>query len=112
MENLPNCPKCGCEYTYEDGSLMVCPECANEWNPAEEAEKNVVKDSNGNVLVTGDSVVTIKDLKVKGASSPLKKGTKVKNIRLIDEPVEGHDIACRIDGFGAMNLKSSVVKKA
>lgn len=112
MENLPNCPKCGCEYTYEDGSLMVCPECANEWNPAEEAENNVVKDANGNVLVTGDSVVTIKDLKVKGASSTLKKGTKVKNIRLIEEPVEGHDIACRIDGFGAMNLKSSVVKKA
>lgn len=112
MENLPNCPKCGCEYTYEDGTLMVCPECANEWNPSEEAESNVVKDANGNVLVTGDSVVTIKDLKVKGASSTLKKGTKVKNIRLIEEPVEGHDIACRIDGFGAMNLKSSVVKKA
>lgn len=112
MENLPNCPKCGCEYTYEDGALMVCPECANEWNPTEEAENSVVKDSNGNVLVTGDSVVTIKDLKVKGASSTLKKGTKVKNIRLIEEPVEGHDIACRIDGFGAMNLKSSVVKKA
>ena len=112
MDNLPNCPKCGCEYTYEDGSLVVCPECAHEWNPNEETVDNTVKDSNGNVLVTGDSVVTIKDLKVKGASSTLKKGTKVKNIRLIDEPVEGHDIACRIDGFGAMNLKSSVVKKA
>jgi protein PhnA len=112
MENLPNCPKCGCECTYEDGSLMVCPECGNEWNAAEEAAAKLIKDANGNVLATGDTVIIVKDLKVKGASSALKKGTKVKNIRLIEDAVDDHDIACRIDGFGAMNLKSSVVKKA
>ena len=112
---LPNCPKCNSEYTYEDGSLLVCPECAYEWsaseaNAAEEA--NVIKDANGNVLQDGDSVTVIKDLKVKGSSSSIKIGTKVKSIRLVPDAADGHDIECKIDGFGAMKLKSSVVKKA
>ena len=115
MEQLPNCPKCNSEYTYEDGSLLVCPECAYEWsaseaNAAEEA--NVIKDVNGNVLQDGDSVTVIKDLKVKGSSSSIKIGTKVKSIRLVPDAADGHDIECKIDGFGAMKLKSSVVKKA
>ena len=115
MEDLPNCPKCNSEYTYEDGSLLVCPECAYEWsaseaNAAEEA--NVIKDANGNVLQDGDSVTVIKDLKVKGSSSSIKIGTKVKSIRLVPDAADGHDIECKIDGFGAMKLKSSVVKKA
>lgn len=109
--SLPNCPKCNSEYTYEDGNLLVCPECGHEWSAviesAEEAEK-VYRDANGNVLQDGDSVVVIKDLKVKGASSALKKGTKVKNIRLVEGD---HDIDCKIDGFGAMKLKSEFVKK-
>jgi len=109
--DLPNCPKCGCEYVYEDGSMLVCPECAYEWNP-ETAEDDAIKDVNGNVLNDGDSVVVIKDLKVKGASNSVKVGTKVKKIKLLDDPVDGHDIECKIDGFGAMYLKSSVVKKA
>ena len=104
MENLPNCPKCNSEYTYEDGSLVVCPECGYEWNP------NTQED--GNVLNEGDSVTVVKDLKVKGASSSIKIGTKVKNIRLVPDAADGHDIECKIDGFGAMKLKSSVVKKA
>ena len=111
MENLPNCPKCNSEYTYEDGSMLVCPECAYEWNPATQAADEdilVVKDSNGNILNDGDSVTIIKDLKVKGSSTPLKKGTKVKNIRLVDGD---HNIDCKIDGFGAMSLKSEFVKK-
>ena len=84
MENLPNCPKCNSEYTYEDGSLLVCPECAYEWSPeASNEEENVIKDVNGNVLNDGDSVTVVKDLKVKGASSSIKIGTKVKNIRLV-----------------------------
>ena len=112
MENLPNCPKCISEYTYEDGSLLVCPECAHEWNPSAQEEENVIKDVNGNVLNDGDSVTVVKDLKVKGASSSIKIGTKVKNIRLVPDAADGHDIECKIDGFGAMKLKSSVVKKA
>ena len=112
MENLPNCPKCTSEYTYEDGSLLVCPECAHEWNPSAQEEENVIKDVNGNVLNDGDSVTVVKDLKVKGASSSIKIGTKVKNIRLVPDAADGHDIECKIDGFGAMKLKSSVVKKA
>jgi protein PhnA len=113
MDKLPNCPKCNSEYTYEDGSLFVCPECAHEWtlessNKNSEDEK-VVKDSNGNVLNDGDTVIVIKDLKVKGSSSDIKKGTKVKNIRLVDGD---HNIDCKIDGFGAMALKSEFVKKA
>jgi protein PhnA len=112
MSNLPNCPKCHSEYTYEDGSLLVCPECAHEWSPVEEILENegvkIVKDSNGNVLNDGDSVTVIKDLKVKGTSSVIKIGTKVKGIRLVDGD---HDIDCKIDGFGAMKLKSEFVKK-
>jgi len=113
MEKLPNCPKCNSEYTYEDGSLLVCPECGHEWTIALEAEaagdEKVVKDANGNVLSDGDSVTIIKDLKVKGSSSSLKIGTKVKNIRLVDGD---HNIECKIDGFGEMKLKSEFVKKA
>lgn len=112
MENLPNCPKCNSEYTYEDGSLLVCPECGYEWNADMEFDENIIKDANGNVLSDGDSVIVVKDLKVKGTSSSIKIGTKVKNIRLIHDPSDGHDIECKIDGFGAMKLKSSVVKKS
>ena len=113
METLPNCPKCNSEYTYEDGSLLVCPECAHEWSAQESVEEvNVIKDTNGNVLNDGDAVTVIKDLKVKGSSSSIKIGTKVKSIRLVPDAADGHDIECKIDGFGAMKLKSSVVKKA
>jgi len=112
MVDLPNCPKCNSEYTYEDGSLFVCPECAHEWTLELETEnsedKKIIKDANGNVLNDGDSVTVIKDLKVKGSSSVLKVGIKVKNIRLVDGD---HDIDCHIDGFGAMKLKSEFVKK-
>ena len=109
--SLPNCPKCGSVYVYEDGNMLVCPECFYEWseNGEESSDENVVKDSNGNILQDGDSVTIIKDLKVKGASSDLKRGTKVKNIRLIDDGI--HNIECKIDGFGAMKLKSEFVKK-
>ena len=109
--SLPKCPKCGSEYTYEDGSMLVCPECFYEWTLEDNSanEENVVKDANGNILQNGDSVTIIKDLKVKGASSDLKRGTKVKNIRLIDDGI--HNIDCKIDGFGAMKLKSEFVKK-
>ena len=112
-ENLPNCPQCACEYTYEMGALLVCPECAHEWSAEEESdldEVRVVKDSAGNVLEDGDTVTIVKDLKVKGSSTSVKVGTKVKNIRLIS-PVDGHDIDAKVDGFGSMYLKSSIVKK-
>jgi protein PhnA len=113
MKSLPACPKCASEYTYEDGALYICPECAHEWPkdaPAESAEQQrVVRDAYGNVLNDGDSVTVIKDLKVKGSSSVVKVGTKVKNIRLVDGD---HDIDCRIEGIGAMQLKSGFVRKA
>lgn len=112
MANLPNCPKCNSEYTYEDGNLFVCPECAHEWTTEgteENEDTQVVRDANGNILNDGDSVTVIKDLKVKGSSSTLKIGTKVKSIRLVDGD---HNIDCKIDGFGAMKLKSEFVKKA
>jgi protein PhnA len=111
-ENLPNCPICSCEYTYEMGALLVCPECAHEWQLQDEVEapERVVKDSAGNVLADGDTVTIVKDLKVKGSSTSVKVGTKVKNIRLIS-PVDGHDIDAKVDGFGSMYLKSSIVKK-
>jgi len=112
MSDLPNCPQCKFEYTYEDGANYVCPECAHEWSKdaSEGAEQaRVWKDANGNVLQDGDSVTVIKDLKIKGSSSVVKVGTKVKNIRLIDGD---HDIDCKIDGIGAMQLKSEFVKKA
>jgi len=113
MNDLPNCPKCNSEYTYEDGALLVCPECAHEWTLAEANDDTedvkVFKDANGNILQDGDSVTVAKDLKVKGTSLVVKIGTKVKNIRLVDGD---HDIDCKIDGFGAMKLKSEFVKKA
>ncbi len=110
MSTLPNCPTCNSEYTYEDGNLLVCPECAYEWTPGSEGteEEKVYKDANGNTLIDGDTVTVIKDLKVKGSSSVVKQGTKVKNIRLVDGD---HDIECKIDGFGAMQLKTEFVKK-
>ncbi|MCY9691757.1 zinc ribbon domain-containing protein YjdM [Paenibacillus alginolyticus] len=112
MLDLPNCPKCHSTYTYEDASLLICPECAHEWTLESETEdrddNKVVKDANGNVLNDGDTVTVIKDLKVKGSSSVIKIGTKVKNIRLVDGD---HDIDCKIDDFGAMKLKSEFVKK-
>jgi protein PhnA len=113
MSNLPNCPKCNSEYTYEDGVMMVCPECAYEWAAGQEDESKdnvkVFKDANGNILEDGDTITVIKDLKVKGSSSVIKVGTKVKNIRLVDGD---HNIDCKIDGFGEMKLKSEFVKKA
>lgn len=112
MSTLPNCPKCNSEYTYQDGTLLICPECAHEWsNTIEEKstdETRIIKDANGNTLHDGDTVTVIKDLKVKGSSLVVKVGTKVKNIRLIDGD---HDIDCKIDGIGAMKLKSEFVKK-
>ena len=111
MNNLPNCQKCNSEYVYEDGALLVCPECAHEWNPAEVADVEeglVAIDSNGNKLADGDTVTLIKDLKVKGAPKDLKQGTRVKNIRIVEGD---HNIDCKIDGFGAMKLKSEFVKK-
>lgn len=109
MTTLPNCPKCNSEYTYEDGPLLVCPECGHEWTLESESEDvKVYKDANGNILNDGDTVTVIKDLKVKGSSSVLKQGTKVKNIRLVDAD---HDIDCKIEGFGPMKLKSEFVKK-
>lgn len=108
---IPNCPKCNSEYAYEDNDLFVCPMCNHEWSNTED-EVKVIKDANGNVLQDGDSVTVIKDLKVKGSSSSIKIGTKVKRIRLVLDAKDDHDIDCNIDGFGAMKLKSSVVKKA
>ena len=113
MSELPPCPECKSEYSYEMGALLVCPECAHEWNPLEEVGEKVrvIKDSAGNVLSDGDDVTIIKDMKVKGSSNTLKVGTKVRNIRLVDGPGD-HDIDAKVDGFGPMNLKSSIVKKA
>ena len=111
---LPKCPKCNSEYTYLDNTLFVCPECAYEWT-SEEPEKNtasedalIVKDANGNLLQDGDTVTVIKDLKIKGSSSVVKVGTKVRNIRLVEGD---HDIDCKVDGIGPMKLKSQFVKK-
>ena len=117
MSSLPPCPKCGSAYTYHDGHSLVCPECAHEWralaDDGDEAmqrtAKRVVRDANGNELSDGDSITVIKDLKVKGSSSVVKVGTKVRNIRLVDGD---HDIDCRIEGIGPMKLKSEFVRKA
>jgi protein PhnA len=115
MENLPNCPQCGSEYTYEDGELYVCPECAHEWS--QDASLNVdedalvVKDANGTILADGDDVTVIKDLNVKGSSSGIKVGTKIKGIRLV-EGNDGHNIDCKVPGVGAIKLKQEFVKKA
>ena len=112
MSDLPRCPQCGSAYTYEDGEMFVCPECAHEWPKAAAVDvgeqKRVVHDANGNVLTDGDTVTVIKDLKIKGSSSVVKVGTKVKNIRIVEGD---HDIDCKIDGVGAMSLKSEFVKK-
>lgn len=113
MTVFPKCPQCGSELTYDDGQQFVCPDCAHEWSnqvTTEEADApRVIRDANGNVLTDGDSVTLVKDLKIKGSSSVVKVGTKVKNIRLIEGD---HDIDCKIDGFGAMQLKSAFVKKS
>jgi protein PhnA len=112
MTTLPKCPSCSSEYTYEDGDLYVCPECAHEWGKGAAGgaeEDSVVRDAFGNVLNDGDSVTVIKDLKIKGSSSVVKVGTKVRNIRIVSGD---HDIDCKIDGIGAMQLKSEFVKKA
>ncbi|WP_133479238.1 zinc ribbon domain-containing protein YjdM [Cognatilysobacter segetis] len=112
MSDLPHCPACGSAFTYVDGAMLACPECGHEWTPqaaSTDDAARVHRDAVGNVLADGDSVTVIKDLKVKGASNALKAGTKVRNIRLVDED---HDIDCRIDGFGPMKLKSAFVRKA
>ncbi len=115
MNTLPPCPKCNSEYTYQDGVLLICPECAHEWTGVSEEQSQftdnslVVKDAHGHTLQDGDTVTVIKDLKIKGSSSVVKVGTKVKNIRLVEGD---HNIDCKIDGVGAMKLKSEFVKKA
>jgi protein PhnA len=112
MNTLPPCPQCQSEFTYQDGEMIVCPECAHEWSPSDDAgtsDELIVRDANGNLLQDGDTVVVIKDLNVKGSSSGIKIGTKVKNIRLVDSD---HNIDCKIPGIGAMGLKSEFVKKA
>lgn len=113
MSETPPCPKCNCAFTYASGEMIVCPECFHEWTPGVEEvaaiDGNVVRDSNGNPLADGDSVIIIKDLPVKGAPKAVKAGTKVKNIKLVEGD---HNISCRVDGFGAMGLKSEFVRKA
>jgi protein PhnA len=111
MQQLPACPQCQSEFTYEDGALLICPECAHEWSASAVTEQEVQKvyrDAAGNILQDGDTVTVIKDLKLKGGGGVVKMGTKVKNIRLVDRD---HDIDCKIDGFGPMSLKTEFVKK-
>ena len=111
MQSLPSCPKCNCEYTYEDGAMFICPECAHEWSKEASTSEvsTIIKDAHGTVLSDGDAVVVIKDLKLKGSSAVIKGGTKVKNIRLNYE--SDHNLDCKVDGIGAMGLKSEFVKK-
>ncbi|REC93852.1 zinc ribbon domain-containing protein YjdM [Kushneria indalinina] len=115
MSALPHCPACDADYTYEDGAMFVCPMCGHEWaqsgdDAASSAEDSRdIRDAHGNVLIDGDTITVIKDLKIKGSSQVVKVGTRVKNIRLVDGD---HDIDCKIDGIGAMKLKSEFVKKA
>lgn len=111
MQSLPPCPKCNCEYTYEDGAMFICPECAHEWSKEASTSEasTIIKDAHGTVLSDGDAVVVIKDLKLKGSSAVIKGGTKVKNIRLNYE--SDHNLDCKVDGIGAMGLKSEFVKK-
>jgi protein PhnA len=112
VSDLPNCPKCSSEFSYQDGAMLICPECAHEWNQNDEAsvddDDKLIVDANGKPLADGDTVSVVKDLKVKGSSLVVKVGTKVKNIRLVGGD---HDIDCKIDGIGAMKLKSEFVKK-
>ena len=112
-DQLPSCPECASDLTYESGPLLACPMCGHEWSPHEEPSggARVIRDAVGNELADGDTVTVIKDLKVKGSSTVVKVGTKVRNIRLVDG-VGDHDIDCKVDGVGPMQLKSSVVKKA
>ena len=113
--SFPNCPKCSSEYTYEDHGVLICPECAHEWKEGESElveENSIIKDAVGNTLLDGDTVTVIKDLKIKGSSSVVKVGSKVKNIRLLVDSSDGHDIDCKIEGIGPMKLKSEFVKKA
>lgn len=113
-DQLPACPKCQSEYTYQDADLLICPECSHEWKQGEDVEQEaqvIIKDAVGNVLTDGDTVTVVKDLKVKGSSLVIKVGTKAKNIRLLPDANDGHDIDCKIDGVGAMKLKSEFVKK-
>lgn len=112
MQELPNCPECDSAFTYETGDFLACPECGHEWNAADAAQQDdgpSAKDAHGNVLVDGDTITVIKDLKIKGSSQVVKVGTKVKNIRIVEGD---HDIDCKIDGIGSMKLKSEFVKKA
>lgn len=119
MSTEPKCPKCNAEYTYADGNNWVCPSCGHEWSQhvaveakvEEDVDDGKIRDANGNILNDGDSVTVIKELKIKGSSSSVKAGTKVRNIRLVDAG-DGHDIACKIDGIGSINLKSEFVRKA
>lgn len=115
MKEIPNCEKCNCEFTYENGPLYICPECGHEWmktsNHQETKHEELVKDAHGNILKDGDSVVIIKDLKVKRAPSDLKVGVKIKNIHLVEE-VNGHNIEAKVKGFGSLMLKSEFVKKS
>lgn len=114
MSDLAICPKCACDYAYSDGAMWICPECSHEWNEQTETATDdtvVIKDAHGQILADGDSVTVIKDLKIKGSSSVVKVGTKVKNIRLLTDASDGHDIDCKIDGIGAIKLKSEFVKK-
>ena len=112
--SLPNCPKCNSEYTYEDADLLICPECSHEWKDGEVSaeEVTIIKDAFGNVLADGDAVTVVKDLKLKGSSSIVRQGIKVKNIRLLPDATDGHDIDCKIEGIGSIKLKSEYVKKA
>lgn len=117
MSSVSNCPKCNSENIYQDGNLWICPECSHEWSvfTSDKVEEIIddgkIRDANGNILNDGDSVIVMKDLKIKGSSSVVKGGTKVRNIRLTDAG-DGHDIACKIDGIGSINLKSEFVRKA
>ncbi len=113
MSDILPCPACGSSYAYQDRELFNCPECGHEWSASDQDDVQVVRCSNGNELADGDTVTVIRDLKIKGSSNTIKVGTKVKNIRVLDPEYvsDGHDIDCKIDGFGAIKLKSSVVKK-
>lgn len=112
MQHLPNCPQCKSKYTYQDGTLLICPECAYEWTPHDtETQEFTVKDSNGTILRSGDNVTVIKDLKVKGSSSIIKVGTKIKKIRLI-ESADDHTIDCKIPKIGAIKITPKYVKKS
>jgi len=119
MNQSTQCPQCSSENIYQDGSLWICPECSHEWSifagPESETQEVApdpsIRDAFGNILNDGDAVTVIKELKIKGSSSVVKAGTKVRNIRLVDGD-DGHNISCKIDGIGAMNLKSEFVKKA